>query len=149
MVSIQGDEYLTEPSVKAPNSAIELVDYSIDSRGTGAVKKKFSRSTPKFESRLLSLTMAVVVVFFLCSGATSILNFASGLASASQLGGPPTKTITVKQGDTLWQIASRYGDPNAYILDRVESIAHINHLSDDATLVPGEKIRVPVVASSS
>ena len=144
MVSIQGDEYLSERWEKETETPLRLVDYTTDKPRTAPRRRKAARRAPKFERRLFSLTLVAVAAFFLFSGATSIFNLASGFASASQLGGVPTRTITVQPGDTLWQIAGRYGDPNTYILDRVEAVAHLNHLSDDASLVPGEQIKVPV-----
>ena len=112
-------------------------------------KVKARSGATKLESRLFSITVAAVVLFFIVSGTTSVLNLGSSLASASQLGGTPTKTITVHQGDTLWQIASQYGDPNVYILDRVESISRLNHMADGQALVAGQKIRVPIFAKSA
>jgi len=143
MVSIQGDEFVSELNVTASTPKLRLVDFST---GPAVSKARAGRrKEKKLESRLFSLTLAAVVLFFVISGATSILNLGSSLASASQIGGHPTQTIVVKPGDTLWQIASRYGDPNVYILDRVEAITRLNHMADGQALVSGQEIRVPIL----
>ena len=141
MVSIQGDEFVSELNGAAATPQLRLVDFS-----TGPTNRARAghRKAKKLENRLFSLTLVAVVLFFVISGATSILNLGSSLASASQLGGAPTQTVVVKPGDTLWQIALRYGDPNVYILDRVEAITRLNHMADDQALVSGQKIRVPI-----
>ena len=55
-----------------------------------------------------------------------------------------TLTVHVAKGDTLWQYAARYGDPDQYILARVDTLARANHLSADAVLRPGQTLRIPV-----
>lgn len=146
MVSIQGDEFVSEFDETPAGPELRLVDFSAK---MATRKSKARTGATKLESRLFSITVAAVVLFFVVSGTTSILNLGSNLASASQLGGTTTKTITVQPGDTLWQIASRYGDPNVYILDRVESISRLNHMADGQGLVAGQKIRVPIFAKSA
>jgi LysM repeat protein len=140
MVSIQGDEFVIETDHTATEPQLQLIDFTKRDAGRRRSQHKASR---KFENRLFALTFGAVVLFFAVSGATSILNLGSSLAAASQLTVSPTKTVVVQPGDTLWQIASRYGDPNQYILDRVEAISRINHMAGDQSLVPGEKILVP------
>ena len=146
MVSIQGDEFVSELNETPVRPQLRLVDFSAK---MATRKAKARTGATKLESRLFAITVAAVVVFFVVSGTTSILNLGSNLASASQLGGTPTKTITVQPGDTLWQIASRYGDPNIYILDRVETISGLNHMADGQALVPGQRIRVPILTKSA
>ena len=64
--------------------------------------------------------------------------------AAAPLPAAPMAVMTVQQGDTLWSLAQRHGNPNAYILDRVDGLARANSLSPNAHLVPGQKLRVPV-----
>jgi LysM repeat protein len=146
MVSIQGDEFVLEAEVTSAAPQLQLVDFS----KVSARRRRSQRmASKKFENRLFALTLGAVVLFFVVSGATSILNLGSSLAAASQLAAAPTETVVVQQGDTLWRIASRYGDSSQYILDRVEAISRINHLSGDQPLVAGQKILVPIHAKDA
>lgn len=52
--------------------------------------------------------------------------------------------VTVRPGDTLWSLARRYGDPNLYILERVNAMADANGLSSHGPLVPGQRVVVSV-----
>lgn len=65
-------------------------------------------------------------------------------ASTMSLSSPVRVPITVRHGDSLWSLAKRYGDPNVYILDRVDTLARANGFSSSATLQPGQRIIVPV-----
>jgi LysM repeat protein len=54
---------------------------------------------------------------------------------------PVGETIVVRQGDTMWSIASRHypdSDPRA----RIEQIERLNH-RDGSTVHPGEKLQLP------
>ncbi|MES2464091.1 MAG: LysM domain-containing protein [Armatimonadota bacterium] len=52
--------------------------------------------------------------------------------------------MTVQRGDTLWSLAKRYGHPDSYILDRVDTLAQANKIPATASLMPGQRIVVPV-----
>jgi len=52
--------------------------------------------------------------------------------------------MTVHPGDSLWSLAKRYGDPDAYMLDRVDAIARANGIGQTAPLFPGQRLVVPV-----
>ncbi len=52
--------------------------------------------------------------------------------------------MTVQRGDSLWSLAKRYGDPNAYILERVDILAQANKMSSRSALMPGQRIIIPV-----
>ena len=52
--------------------------------------------------------------------------------------------MTVQSGDSLWNLAKRYGDPNVYILDRVDVLARANHMPATTSLLPGQRIVIPV-----
>jgi LysM repeat protein len=57
----------------------------------------------------------------------------------------PTRVITtVQSGDTLWKLARRYGDPEVYILDRIDELANENNLKADSVLQPGQRIAIPI-----
>ena len=147
MVSIHGDEFVTELNEKTNMPRLMLVDFS--ARPSVSRVRSERRKARNIENRLLLLTLVAVVLFFLISGATSILSLGSRLALVPKPGGSPTRTVIVKPGDTVWQMASRYGDPNVYILDRVEAITRLNNMSDGQALVSGQKIRVPISHKST
>lgn len=76
---------------------------------------------------------------------TAAVNAAApAAASARPAAAAITVPLTVQAGDTLWNLSKRYGDPNDYILDRVDRLARVNRLSSDARLVPGQRLVVPV-----
>lgn len=56
----------------------------------------------------------------------------------------PVVPMSVAQGETLWTLAKRYGDPAATQLDRVDTLARANGLSASATIHPGQQLVVPV-----
>ncbi len=102
------------------------------------------RAPRRRDNILFSMALASVLLFFVGSvlvsaGRTVAASYASSLTAPV-----PVKTVRVAPGDTLWKYAARYGDPNAYILDRVEAIARDNRLSSSAPLVPGQVLRVSV-----
>ena len=51
-----------------------------------------------------------------------------------------TREITVQQGDTLWDIASRSAPSN---VDVREMVYALNQIADSGALVPGTKIKIP------
>jgi LysM repeat protein len=51
------------------------------------------------------------------------------------------KIITVKRGDTLWDIASKYGNKNTDIRQTIFEIQKLNNLSS-SMLYEGEEIKV-------
>lgn len=55
-----------------------------------------------------------------------------------------TLNVKVESGDTLWSIANRYGDPDQYILRRVQKLAEENHIQPGARLQAGTELRVRV-----
>jgi nucleoid-associated protein YgaU len=52
--------------------------------------------------------------------------------------------ITVQRGDTLWSVAQAYGDPDEYILERVDKLAKANSLERGAVLNVGQTLVVPM-----
>lgn len=55
--------------------------------------------------------------------------------------------ITVGRGDTLWSIAQEYGDPNEYILARVDKLVRANDLRRGEVLREGQTLVIPVTSS--
>ena len=52
-------------------------------------------------------------------------------------------TIRVRPGDTLWSVARRHGPAGLDTPARMDALLRINHLPNDAVLVPGQTLRVP------
>ena len=57
--------------------------------------------------------------------------------------------VTVKSGDTLWDIASRSTGSNMDVREVVHTVKEINNISDSGTLTPGTKLKVPVYKTDS
>ncbi|MGZ3505200.1 MAG: LysM peptidoglycan-binding domain-containing protein [Vulcanimicrobiaceae bacterium] len=51
-------------------------------------------------------------------------------------------TVTVRPGDTLWQIAAAHTDSAADVQETIDRISEVNHLQAGA-LQPGEQLRIP------
>lgn len=84
-------------------------------------------------------------------GVLGVAMLASGIGhhrtAADSLGGEQVALsvpVTVSEGDSLWKLAKRYGKPDGYIQDSVDAIAHANQMSSSATLLPGQRLIVPV-----
>ena len=97
----------------------------------------------RWENFLFAAAAAAVLLFFLASVALSLYR-AAAASYRSPLARVAVLTVTVRPGDTLWTYAQKYGSPNVYILDRIESLARANHLTSDSPLVPGQRLLVPV-----
>ena len=66
----------------------------------------------------------------------------AGLCTAAALSVPPTyRHVSVKPGDTLWEIADKYSD-NIEIREYIYIIKKINGL-EDATIYAGQKLYIP------
>jgi LysM repeat protein len=51
-------------------------------------------------------------------------------------------TVTVKSGDSLWNIADARITPGGDVQAAVDAIIAVNHL-DGASITPGERLRIP------
>jgi predicted Zn-dependent protease len=58
-------------------------------------------------------------------------------ASPTQL-----SSVTVRQGDSLWTIASSYTRDGGNVQEMVDRIVATNHLASGA-IVPGERLQIP------
>ena len=91
---------------------------------------------PKIE-KYLTIAAAAVVVF--------VLILSTIHAISARFAPAPCKiTVKVHQGESLWTCAERYGNPNEYILKRVNTIARMNNLTPSRPLEIGQKLVVPV-----
>ena len=79
--------------------------------------------------------MVILLLFFLAV-------VCAGLCTAAALSVPPAyRYISVKPGDTLWEIADKYSD-NIEIREYIYKIKKINSL-EDATIYAGQKLYIP------
>ena len=53
-------------------------------------------------------------------------------------------TVYVKTGDTVWKIAAQYVTDKDDIRDLVVAIRQVNALNNNARILPGQLIKVPV-----
>ena len=58
-------------------------------------------------------------------------------------------SIYIKQGDTLWSVASLAITDKEDIRDKVIEIRYLNHFSANQHLVPGQIIQVPIKKSAN
>ena len=76
----------------------------------------------------------------------ALLGFFAGRAQAGDNRKPtPTKVtwITVGEGDSLWSVASRHGDQELSIHDRLAALQEANPTAIQGVLFPGQKLRLP------
>lgn len=55
-------------------------------------------------------------------------------------------TVSVQQGDTLWNLASLSAETDRDIRSVVQDIIESNHLQDNADIYPGQVLKIPVDA---
>lgn len=68
----------------------------------------------------------------------------TGLLAGQALGiSDPYKEITVKQGDTLWSIAQKYGPVKQDIRKTVYDLKKINKLEREDYIYPGQILLIP------
>ncbi|MBC8134845.1 MAG: LysM peptidoglycan-binding domain-containing protein [Fibrella sp.] len=85
---------------------------------------------------------AVAAVFALGATAWGSLRSVAGHSDKVVLN--TVVPMSVGEGETLWTLAKRYGNPSASQLDRVDTLARANGLSASAMLHPGQRLVVPV-----
>ena len=102
----------------------------------------------QIENVLLAAAAAAVLLFFFFSFAFSLVHSVQQRYSSPAQPSLVMIARTVRHGDTLTRLATRYGDPSTYILAREEQIARANHLSGTAPLVPGQRLQIPVTNPS-
>lgn len=85
--------------------------------------------------RLLLLVVALALVFAM---GIAIRNVAAGSIATTKA------TITVQPGDTLWALAEKYGEPDVYILQRVDDLARANGIGRNQVLRVGQTLVIPI-----
>ena len=93
--------------------------------------------------RLTRRGRAVVIVLALLAGFAVLALRSAPAASTDVVHHPPTQSVIVTPGDTLWDIARRV-DPGADPRDVVAEIEQLNALPDGGVLHVGEPLFVPV-----
>lgn len=74
-----------------------------------------------------------------------IMLWISVRAVASRFAAPAGAVcVKVRAGDSLWAYAEKYGNPNTYILKRVQRIAKMNGIDATHPLQPGQELIIPV-----
>lgn len=87
----------------------------------------------------LTIVLAAIAMLLLLG-----VTFGGSTAATNQSGTPTaTQTITVKAGQTLWQIAA-VANPTGDIRDTVDDIMKLNSLPSAAGLQMGRDLAVPV-----
>lgn len=115
----------------------------------GSARHLFAVPAPRETQAGLRLTRRGRIVLFLAALAAIILlgiTLGDSTIATSQSGTPAAShTITVKAGETLWQIAAE-ANPRGDIRQTVDDIMKLNSLTSAAGLQMGREIAVPVYA---
>lgn len=100
---------------------------------------------PAFSAPSVQLTRRgrlVLTLLFLGLVLAALTFFGSTSAASGEAGEPiPTSTVTVQEGDTLWEIASTVAAPGE-VRAMVHHIEELNALSG-ASLSIGQKLAIP------
>ncbi len=102
------------------------------------------RSRNGWQRSLLSFAVVCSFLFLLCTCVSTLWHDAVVAYANSLHTSAPVVSVHVGKGDTLWRYAARYGDPESYMPERVQAIAHENHLRPSAPLAPGQTLRITV-----
>lgn len=96
----------------------------------------------KRRRRISNITIFILIVAIFISLTGSIIAIAGSRQSEQQLYKYYT-TIEIKQGDTLWSIASENYTANGYgdVREYIEELRKLNHITDD-TIISGDKLVV-------
>ena len=142
MVPLTLDLCNERPAALRSRPALVLKDFTEEP--APAARRPRRNSLARVENTLLAAAAASACGYFLFTAAASLAHSVQQNYAAQAL--PQTVVIakTVKRGDTLAGLALRYGDPNAYLLQREDQIARANHLPGAAPLLPGQRLQIPV-----
>lgn len=80
------------------------------------------------------------ILFFLS------ISFLFVLAVQAAIPDTPVKieAVTVQEGETLWDIASRYSDDTIDVREYIDEIQQMNHITNAGSLQPGQVLHLPV-----
>lgn len=140
-----GEDTTSAWSDRRPQPRLVLHDFSDPAphapRPASALRR---HPTRRWEGLVCTLAVVAVLGFFLTTFVSSAWQSGRAGSSASLAPAAPVISVRVGHGDTLWRYAARYGDPNSYILDRVEGLSRDNHIAPTTPLIPGQTLRVAV-----
>ncbi len=148
MVPLRIDVIDVRPTAAPLRPRLVLKDFSSKDLISKASPQRRTRPNPlhRLENIFAVAAAAAVLLYFVIGFGVSLFHTVQSSYVPASI---PTLLMiskTVKHGDTLSRLASRYGDPNTYILDREEQIARANHLSGTAPLLPGQHLLIPVTS---
>lgn len=86
--------------------------------------------------KIIYFWLVIMLTFFVFS----LINFSEGQARDNN--SKMYKIVIVKKGDTLWNIAKRYGPAHRDIREIVDDIKSANNIKD--LIFPGDVLYVPV-----
>lgn len=92
---------------------------------------------------ILLIALSMTIIYFspsILSGERTLSNSSNNLMNQSNV---KVEDVTVKSGDTLWNIAKRYYNSNADLREIIYEIKKINNLST-SDLRPGQQIKIPL-----
>ena len=98
----------------------------------------------RIPSRPIDRAEMVVLIVSVCA-----LLLAGMLTMAVDRPSPATSLVSVRSGDTLWSLAAEYGDPDKYILERIDELKQANGLKVGQPLYEGQVLVVPNVQRST
>lgn len=59
------------------------------------------------------------------------------------------KTVQVRSGDTVWNIAAKYTTDHEDIRELVFAIIKLNKLNNNAQVYPGQTLKIPIKSNNS
>lgn len=148
MVPLRIDVIDIRPTAAPLRPRLVLKEFTSKDLSPKAAPRRHVRPNPlRRVENIFAVAAAAAVLLYLVFG-FGVSLFHTVQSSYVPASAPTMLLIskTVKHGDTLSRLASLYGDPNTYILDREEQIARVNHLSGTAPLLPGQHLRIPVTS---
>jgi len=95
------------------------------------------------KGRVFFVIVALVVTGY-------VMGIMTSLAFSYQTHAEPVACVneTVKRGDTLWAIAERHCDDKTNIQMFIHQISGLNNLDNNASLTPGQELRIPIAESA-
>ena len=103
-------------------------------REGNAMKKRYHVKSKK------RFSVFVFLVVFMLTAATGAV---AGSESTAAMSDPVYAEIQIESGDTLWDLANKYGPENVDTREIIHTICRINEISPDE-IQPGQTILIPV-----
>lgn len=132
----QGDENMSKNTGKRLANIQEMSDRELRHYRRALRLRKECRRKAAMVFLTVFATVCIVLICVISYGA---------LRSSASSGFKYYKQITVKEGESLWEIAGEYADGD-YYKDRnsyIAEVLRINHLDTDGRLVTGQSLIIP------